>query len=295
MNKDKRPIVFLVLMLVCSIAMGQTKIGALAGLNRSKLSGDAPANGTYKNLMGGNFGAILDVKLSKSLYLSFQPSYSQEGTKVSYSVKGEPEPVDSIKIRLNYFSLPILLKVTSTNQRFYALTGFETGMLLNSTIDIGEQTGQDIEADIAQVNFAIHFGAGIHIPVGFPSLFVELRYSQGLVNITNDAWYGRSSAPFQTLAMAVFRAVENRRSLVRAANTGISCFVDPLGNISSQSEIFKAAQLSSKVHLFEKTTVYSRCGHFFGALCFSLAAILLLLFRFSTRFRRIVSTEANRS
>jgi hypothetical protein len=186
MNKSKFPIVFLALILSCSVVMGQTKIGAFGGLNMSKLSGDAPANSTYTNLMGGNFGAILDVKLGKSLYLSFQPSYSQEGTKITYTVKGEPEPVDSIKIHLNYFSLPILLKVTSTNQRFYALTGFETGMLLNSSIDVGDQPGQDIDLDIAQVNFAIHFGAGIRIPVGFPSLFVELRYCQGLVNITNE-------------------------------------------------------------------------------------------------------------
>jgi len=186
MNKSKFPIVFLALILSCSVAMGQTKIGAFAGLNRSKLSGDAPANGKYKNLMGGNFGAILDVKLGKSLYLSFQPSYSQEGTKITYTVKGEPDPVDSINIRLNYFSLPILLKVTSTNERFYALTGFESGMLLNSSIDVGDQTDQDTDSDIAQVNFAIHFGAGIRIPVGSPSLFVELRYSQGLVNITNE-------------------------------------------------------------------------------------------------------------
>lgn len=186
MNKSKFPIVFLTLILSCSVAMGQTKIGAFAGLNSSKLLGDIPANSTYTKMMGGNFGAILDLKLGKSLYLSFQPSFSQEGTKIAYNVKGEPEPVDSIKIHLNYFSLPILLKVTSTNQRFYALTGFETGMLLNSSIDVGGQLGQDIDSDIAQVNFAIHFGAGIHIPVGFPSLFVELRYSQGLVNLTNE-------------------------------------------------------------------------------------------------------------
>jgi len=186
MQKLRFPIVFLVLVLSCSVSMGQTKIGAFAGLNSSKLSGDAPVESNYTSLMGGNFGAILDVKLGNSLYLSFQPSYSQEGTKISYDVKGELEPVDSFKIRLNYFSLPVLLKVTSSNQRFYALTGFETGLLLNSSIDVGDQTDQDIDVDIAQMNFAIHFGAGIRIPVGFSNLFVELRYSHGLENITNE-------------------------------------------------------------------------------------------------------------
>ena len=186
MNKKNIPIVFFVLVLSWSVSMGQTKIGAFAGLNSSKLSGDAPATGIYKNLMGGNFGAILDVKLGRSIYLSFQPSFSQEGTKISYDVKGELDPVDSIKICLNYFSLPLLLKVTSTNQRFYALTGFETGMLLNSSMDIGDQTGQDLDTEIAQMNFAIHFGAGIRIPIGVPNLFVELRYSHGMLNLTNE-------------------------------------------------------------------------------------------------------------
>ena len=73
----------------------------------------------------------------------------------------------------------------------------------------------------------------------FPEIAHEsvLRGANLLVNITNDAWYGRSSAPYQSLAMAVLRAVENKRSLIRAANTGISGFVDPLGHVGGQSAI----------------------------------------------------------
>ena len=65
----------------------------------------------------------------------------------------------------------------------------------------------------------------------FPDIAREsvARGANLLVNITNDAWYGRSSAPYQSMAMAVFRAVENKRTLIRAANTGISGFVDPCG------------------------------------------------------------------
>ena len=61
-----------------------------------------------------------------------------------------------------------------------------------------------------------------------------------LVNLTNDAWYGKSSAPYQSWAMTVLRAVETRRSLVRSANTGISGVIDPLGRVRSQSKLFVA-------------------------------------------------------
>lgn len=81
-----------------------------------------------------------------------------------------------------------------------------------------------------------------------------------LVNITNDAWFGRTSAAFQHLSMAVFRAVENRRYLARAANTGISGFVDPCGRIISSTALFQEAAVLEQVSLLKETTFYSRWG-----------------------------------
>ena len=184
MKKTILPIFMVPLLFFSTLCMGQVTLGAFGGLNSSKLSGDVTANGAYKTLMGGNFGAIIDVKLPKGLNLSLQPSYSQEGTRIFYTVKGVDEPVDSVKIRLNYFSLPLVLKITSTNERFYALSGIETAMLLNASTIIGEDS-EDLP-DVAQWNIAVHFGAGIRIPLGYPSIFVELRYSQGLLNLTDE-------------------------------------------------------------------------------------------------------------
>jgi apolipoprotein N-acyltransferase len=81
-----------------------------------------------------------------------------------------------------------------------------------------------------------------------------------LVNITNDAWYGRSSAPYQHLSMTVFRAVENRVPLVRAANTGISAIIDSEGRINKQTELFQEAFVNSEVILGTGNTLYSRFG-----------------------------------
>lgn len=100
-----------------------------------------------------------------------------------------------------------------------------------------------------------------------------------LVNITNDAWYGRSSAPYQSFAMAVLRAVENRRSLVRAANTGISGFVDPVGRVMDKSPIFEALSLSAAVPVLESETIFTGLGHMFAPGCLLLFPLMFALRR----------------
>ncbi len=117
----------------------------------------------------------------------------------------------------------------------------------------------------------------------FESIFPEIARREVveggnlLVNLTNDAWYGRSSAPHHSFAMSVLRAVENRRSLVRAANTGISGFVEPTGVIRKQSEIFMPAALAETVPLFTALTIFTRGGHWFGAICLIMILPLLLI------------------
>lgn len=115
--------------------------------------------------------------------------------------------------------------------------------------------------------------ARIGVLICFESVFPEISRkwvgsgANMLVNLTNDAWYGRSSAPHHSLAMSVFRAVETRRSLVRAANTGISAFVNPLGSIESRSELFQSHSFSTDVVLWEGGTFWVLYGYLFGPLC----------------------------
>jgi apolipoprotein N-acyltransferase len=96
----------------------------------------------------------------------------------------------------------------------------------------------------------------------FPELAREYvrQGSDLLVNITNDAWFGTSSAPWQHLAMARFRAIENRVWLARAANTGISAFVSPSGRIVQQSDLFETALLTGEVGLGARPGLYSHMG-----------------------------------
>ncbi len=122
----------------------------------------------------------------------------------------------------------------------------------------------------------------IGILVCFEGIFPELSraYVRGgsrlLVNISNDAWYKRSSAPYQHLSMTIFRAVENRVPLVRATNTGISSIIDSKGHIRSMTPLFEEAYLNGEVRLGEGETVYNRYGDIFAGLCLVLSGVVAL-------------------
>lgn len=168
-------------------AGAQPYLGLWAGGSFSKLSGDSPDRANYKGLFSLSFGANLDLKISKSVYVSIQPSFSQEGTKVFYNVPFVYEPVDSARIRLNYVSLPLLFKVSGTNQRFYAIGGVETSYLIGSYLKTSTYEG-DLDEDVSDMNITVVFGAGLWIPLGSPRLCVELRYGQGIVNLTDQSY-----------------------------------------------------------------------------------------------------------
>ena len=93
------------------------------------------------------------------------------------------------------------------------------------------------------------------IPRAFAAGGAEL-----LTTITNDAWFGRSSAPYQHFGQASVRAVENGRYLVRAANTGISGVVDPYGRTLQTTPLFVEAAVTADVRLIQSRTIYSYVG-----------------------------------
>lgn len=102
----------------------------------------------------------------------------------------------------------------------------------------------------------------VGVLVCYEAIFTGLaqdRVSQGanlLVNISNDAWFGDTSAPHQHLQLAALRAIEQSRYLVRSTNTGISAFIDPLGRIKVAGPQFQALAAASMVHTHTEFTVF---------------------------------------
>ena len=102
-----------------------------------------------------------------------------------------------------------------------------------------------------------------------------LEGSQLLTTITNDAWYGRSSAAYQHWDQATMRAIENGRYLARAANTGISGFVDPYGRILARTALFEQAVVVRDIRFITERTIYTRIGDLVAWLSLALTAAAL--------------------
>lgn len=121
------------------------------------------------------------------------------------------------------------------------------------------------------------FGVLICFEIIFPDLC--RRFVKGganfLVTITNDAWFGKTSAPYQHFSMAVFRAVENRVFIARAANTGITGFIDARGKVLKQGGIFSEETMSGIIRLSKDKTFYTLYGDVFAWCCSALSIFFL--------------------
>jgi apolipoprotein N-acyltransferase len=133
----------------------------------------------------------------------------------------------------------------------------------------------------------------VGVPICYELLFPDLvrrfadRGAGVLLAITNDAWYGRTGAPHQFLAMTALRSAETGRWTVRAANTGISAVIDAQGRIRESTRLFEEALIVADVPVTTEAqpTLYSRVGDVFAGFCVVVTIILL--------GRRMIGDRAN--
>ncbi|MET0502253.1 MAG: apolipoprotein N-acyltransferase [Candidatus Binatia bacterium] len=116
--------------------------------------------------------------------------------------------------------------------------------------------------------------------------FVREKKANLLVNLTNDAWYGRTVAPWQHARLAQWRAIETRRSLLRVTNTGVTSFINAKGEILEALPIFTPAVLKTQVEILEGETFYVRFGDWF-AWGITLLTIIIVLFQSSRGFQSV--------
>jgi apolipoprotein N-acyltransferase len=138
------------------------------------------------------------------------------------------------------------------------------------------------------------FGVLICYESIFPAQSRALRRNGAdvILNITNDAWFGRSIAPWQHEAHMTLRAIENRVGVVRSANTGISSYIDPLGRIHGATELFVPATRTYRAQTTDIRTLFVRAGDWSGWLCVAGAAFFLLYDRSRRRPARTILSNA---
>jgi len=136
--------------------------------------------------------------------------------------------------------------------------------------------------------FEINTNNGIHKIAGVVCIeSIYPRFIAGFVEngaeliavVTNDSWYGNSSGPYQHKAMSILRAVENRRSLVRSANGGISCVIDKKGNTLIDTELFTRTSFTYDVELNSDETIYTQTAYVLPVI--SLIVSLFIIFAFT--------------
>lgn len=135
----------------------------------------------------------------------------------------------------------------------------------------------------------VKIGTLICYEIIFPQLSAEDARNGAnlLVTITDDAWFGNTSAPYQHLSMSVFRAVEDERFVVRAANTGITAVISPTGKIISSTKLFVPAFINYKIKLINTKTFYTRYGDIFIYICI----IVFGLFTAFYIYKRLTQTR----
>lgn len=148
---------------------------------------------------------------------------------------------------------------------------------------------------------AFRFGVTICWENVFPDLVRQFvrQGAQFMINITNEARFGKTAAPYQSLSMSVFRAVENRVFVVRCANTGVSCFIDPYGRVVARvrdntgKDIFVRGVLSRSVIPQEFRTFYTEHGDLLAQLSLP-CSVVFLLFAFIRNKRYLNPTSEKR-
>lgn len=109
----------------------------------------------------------------------------------------------------------------------------------------------------------------------FVNTFVK-NGAEFLTVITNDSWWGNTSGAYQHKQIAIMRAVENRRWVVQCANGGISCYIDPYGNIIQESDMYVKAILSQKIEPRTDITFYTRYGDWLAEICIVISLFFIV-------------------
>jgi len=152
-----------------------------AGVNSSSFGGNPPKDANYESIYGLALGGDFGYYLTNDVIIALEPSFEQSGSDIVFG--NEENPFDTVityTVNQNYFGLGLLFKINT--ERFYVGAGLNFQLLSSANLE-HESTNMDIKDKFLDYNIISFFNVGYKIPLGSPTLFIELRYLQGLVNI----------------------------------------------------------------------------------------------------------------
>ncbi len=189
------------------------QIGVIGGINIASLKMEK-TNIDIQNLIGMGIGGVLDFRFSESISWRFEPMYLLKGVKATAT---EDTATMKQKLKFQYIEIPLFLKIAfgSSYIQPYVMAGASIGVLLSANAEIHE-TGSDTQIDIKDVingiEYSAGFGGGISLSLGKYALFVEGRYTIGVLNL------------FQNTSTIQINGKEGQITYVQPKNKGIQIF-----------------------------------------------------------------------
>lgn len=175
----------IIFLFLSNISFAQIQISIWGGMNNSSFGGNPPEDASFESVYGLSLGADLNFNLTDDVMLSLEPSYDQQGSKVVFGDEEKlRDTVLTYTIKQNYFGLGAIFKVNT--ERFFVGCGLNFQLLSSANLKF-ESEEKDITDKFINYNLLAFFNVGYKIPIGIPSIFIELRYIQGLININDES------------------------------------------------------------------------------------------------------------
>lgn len=187
--------ILLLLAAISILAAGRARaaaIGPVLGLGREGISGDAPANTSYGAGIGLIAGLQGEIALGQGVALSIQPMFNQRRSTLTAASDQDPSGQTTLDLKMDYVSVPVVVKFATSGGRTYVAGGADLAWLQSARVT-GHGVDEDIESHFQGVDVGALIGFGVVFPVGRRSLTTELRYLQGLTNLSSDSGTGLPS------------------------------------------------------------------------------------------------------
>lgn len=165
-------------------SLAQVQMSLWGGVNNSSFGGNPPEDAGYGEIRGLAAGANLDFQPTEDFVISLEPSFEQRGSTIDIHLEeGIKDTTLKFKVKQSYFGLGLMFKVNAGN--FFVGSGVSAQLLSSANLEY-ESKEEDIKNKFINYDALAFFNIGYKIPIGGPSLFIELRYIQGLINIRSE-------------------------------------------------------------------------------------------------------------